>query len=203
MPATPTACRGASRLRPSPDSIARAGNADLLQPGCRRPAAPAVSPAPQAISAGGLRAASIPRPPFGVVNFGAAAVHRQRLRNIARLLGVTGSLNGVGLDDRYNQKSNNWALFTHNIFPHHRQFEADGRRSLHARAARNSTAISTDNNIALHGDRGIAFLSAPAAAVRDSASVPGGNVIGTRRPARPRTSSPGRSCSATSRPTDC
>ena len=26
------------------------------------------------------------------------------------------TFNGVGLDDRYEQTSNNWALFTHNIF---------------------------------------------------------------------------------------
>jgi len=55
-------------------------------------------------------------PPFGVVNFGAPPFGTgSGFANIARLLGVTGSLNGAGLDDRWNQKSNNWALFTHNI----------------------------------------------------------------------------------------
>jgi outer membrane receptor protein involved in Fe transport len=35
--------------------------------------------------------------------------------NLAAAFGFRGTLNGVGINDRWNQTSNNWALFTHNI----------------------------------------------------------------------------------------
>ena len=55
-------------------------------------------------------------PPFGVVNFGAPPFNNSGFSNVATLLGHPGlSLAGTGLDDLYNQSSNNWAVFTHNI----------------------------------------------------------------------------------------
>jgi iron complex outermembrane recepter protein len=55
-------------------------------------------------------------PPFGVVNFGAPPFTNSGFNNIATLLGHPGlSISGTGLDDLYNQSSNDWALFTHNI----------------------------------------------------------------------------------------
>ena len=119
--------------RPDPRQHPGAGNADLLQPDCRGwilPFAGAQAPALAAF-------AQLPinlGPPFGVVNFGAPPFTDSGFANIARLLGVTGSLNGAGLDDRWNQKSNNWALFTHNIISITDSFEADGWRSVYARA---------------------------------------------------------------------
>jgi outer membrane receptor protein involved in Fe transport len=55
-------------------------------------------------------------PPFGVVNFGAPPFNNSGFSNIATLLGHPGlSMNGTGLDDLYNQKADDWALFTHDI----------------------------------------------------------------------------------------
>ncbi|HEY7007031.1 MAG TPA: TonB-dependent receptor [Sphingomicrobium sp.] len=55
-------------------------------------------------------------PPFGPVNFGAPPFNNSGFSNIATLLGHPGlSMNGTGLDDLYNQTSNDWALFTHDI----------------------------------------------------------------------------------------
>ncbi|HEU4497707.1 MAG TPA: TonB-dependent receptor, partial [Sphingomicrobium sp.] len=57
-------------------------------------------------------------PPFGVVNFGAAPFNlNSGFANLGRLLtGQTLTLNGQAIDDSWRQSSNNWALFTHNIF---------------------------------------------------------------------------------------
>ena len=55
--------------------------------------------------------------PFGIVNFGAPPFTNSGFSNIATLLGFPGlSMNGTGLHDLYDQTSNDWALFTHNIF---------------------------------------------------------------------------------------
>jgi iron complex outermembrane recepter protein len=55
-------------------------------------------------------------PPFGVVNFGAPPFNNSGYSNIATLLGHPGlSLAGTGINDLYDQTSDNWALFTHNI----------------------------------------------------------------------------------------
>ena len=55
-------------------------------------------------------------PPFGVVNFGAPPFTNSGFSNVATLLGHPGlALANTGLDDLYDQSSNNWALFTHNI----------------------------------------------------------------------------------------
>ena len=53
------------------------------------------------------------------VNFSTAPFGTSGFTNLAIALGgpsfVGSTLNGVSLDDSYRQKSNNWALFTHNI----------------------------------------------------------------------------------------
>jgi outer membrane receptor protein involved in Fe transport len=55
-------------------------------------------------------------PPFGVVNFGNPPFTNSGFSNVATLLGHPGlTLAGTGLDDLYDQTSNNWAVFTHNI----------------------------------------------------------------------------------------
>ncbi len=55
-------------------------------------------------------------PPFGVVNFANPPFTNSGFSNVATLLGHPGlSLAGTGLNDLYNQSSNNWALFMHNI----------------------------------------------------------------------------------------
>jgi iron complex outermembrane recepter protein len=55
-------------------------------------------------------------PPFGVVDFGAPPFTNSGFSNIATLLGYPGlSISGTGQHDLYDQTSNNWALFTHNI----------------------------------------------------------------------------------------
>jgi outer membrane receptor protein involved in Fe transport len=54
------------------------------------------------------------------INFSTFPFGTSGFTNLAVALGGAGfvgsSLNNVGLNDRYNQKSDNWALFTHNIF---------------------------------------------------------------------------------------
>jgi outer membrane receptor protein involved in Fe transport len=56
-------------------------------------------------------------PPFGVINFGNPPFTNSGFANVATLLGHPGlTLAGTGLNDLYDQSSNNWALFTHNIF---------------------------------------------------------------------------------------
>jgi len=57
-------------------------------------------------------------PGIGPVNFGAQPPFTNSgYQNLATLFGHPGlTLAGTGLDDLYNQSSNNWALFTHNIF---------------------------------------------------------------------------------------
>ena len=60
--------------------------------------------------------------PAGIppVNFSAAPFGTSGFTNLAIALGGPGfigsTLNGASLDDSYRQTSNNWALFTHNIF---------------------------------------------------------------------------------------
>ena len=49
--------------------------------------------------------------------FAAPVFTNSGFSNLATAFGLPGqTLNGVALDDRWNQTSNNWALFTHNIF---------------------------------------------------------------------------------------
>ena len=59
-------------------------------------------------------------PGLPAVNFSAAPFGTSGFTNLAIALGgpsfVGSTLNGVALDDSYRQTSNNWALFTHNIF---------------------------------------------------------------------------------------
>ncbi len=54
------------------------------------------------------------------MNFSAVPFGTSGFTNLAIALGGPGfigsTLNGAGLDDSYRQSSNNWALFTHNIF---------------------------------------------------------------------------------------
>jgi outer membrane receptor protein involved in Fe transport len=56
------------------------------------------------------------------------------------------SLNGAALDDLYNQKSRNWALFTHNIFSITNRLKLTlGARYTHEKKSLN--AALTDNNV--------------------------------------------------------
>jgi outer membrane receptor protein involved in Fe transport len=56
-------------------------------------------------------------PGFGLVDFSKPPFNNSGYSNLATLLGHPGlSLAGTSQDDLYNQTSNNWALFTHNIF---------------------------------------------------------------------------------------
>ena len=81
------------------------------------------------------------------------------------------SFNGVGIDDTYDQTSNNCALFTHNIFDDHRRAQADRRRALHAREeeARRRPAPTITSLCACYRRRAAA-LAAPASAVRHPAA---------------------------------
>ena len=56
--------------------------------------------------------------------------------SVANALGIPGNnpFAGVGADDDFNQTSNNFALFTHNIFEVTEDIKPDHRRALHARA---------------------------------------------------------------------
>jgi outer membrane receptor protein involved in Fe transport len=55
--------------------------------------------------------------PLAGVNFTTAAYGPSGFVNLAQALGGgTQALNGSRIDDVYDQRSNNWALFTHNIF---------------------------------------------------------------------------------------
>src|SRR5207302_10780091 len=49
------------------------------------------------------------------INFSAAPFGSSGFTNVGLVLGVPGTLNGASLNDRWNQSSNTWALFTHNI----------------------------------------------------------------------------------------
>ncbi len=56
-------------------------------------------------------------PPTGVVNFGAAPFTNSGFTNISLAFGGgLRTFNGVGTDDRFEQKDTNWSIFTHNIF---------------------------------------------------------------------------------------
>ena len=95
------------------------------------------------------------------VNFGAPPFSNSGFSNIATLLGSPGlSLGGTGLNDLYNQTSNNWALFTHNIFSITDQLKLtvgarythetkNARRRPHRQYARSATSISASPFAAL------------------------------------------------------
>jgi outer membrane receptor protein involved in Fe transport len=54
---------------------------------------------------------------LGGPNFAAAPFTNSGYSNIATVSGFPGlSLNGISANDQWNQTSNNWAIFTHNIF---------------------------------------------------------------------------------------
>ena len=86
-------------------------------------------------------------PPFGIVNFGAPPFNNSGFSNIATLLGHPGlSMNGTGLDDLYNQKSDDWALFTHDIISITEQLKLTlGARYTHERKKLN--ADFSDNSL--------------------------------------------------------
>ena len=80
-----------------------------------------------------------PTPPYNLSGF----------HNLAFALSggaINGTLNGVGLDDSYRQSSNNWALFTHNIFDITDTLSLTvGARYTHEK--KKLSAELTDNNI--------------------------------------------------------
>ena len=54
---------------------------------------------------------------FGGPNFSAPPFGTSGFSNLGTALGLPGqTLNGITVNDEWNQRSNNWALFTHNIF---------------------------------------------------------------------------------------
>jgi iron complex outermembrane receptor protein len=130
------------------------GQAALLTPGSatcfNKPLASALLPLVGANAPALAAFAGVPidlGAPFGVVNFGAPPFNNSGFSNIATLLGHPGlSMNGTGLNDLYNQKSDDWALFTHNIVSITDQLKLTvGARYTHERKTLN--ADFSDNNL--------------------------------------------------------
>src|SRR4051812_4837732 len=84
--------------------------------------------------------------PLGGPNFAAAPFTNSGYSNIATVSGFPGlSLNGVAANDQWNQTSNNWALFTHNIFSITEQLKLTvGARYTHEKKTLNGDLA--DNN---------------------------------------------------------
>ena len=98
------------------------GQAGLLTPGSatcfNKTIASALLPAVGANAPALAAFAGVPIiiPGVGLVNFGAPPFGNNGFTNVATFLGHPGlSLANTGLNDLYNQTSNNWAVFTHNI----------------------------------------------------------------------------------------
>jgi iron complex outermembrane receptor protein len=118
----------------------------ILAPGasptCFNPAVagaifPFLDPANQTVLAAFARLGVFAGAPFGNSGFA----------NLATALGLPGqTLNGVGLNDLWKQKSTNWALFTHNIFSITSNIDLTvGARYTHE--TKKLDANLTDNNV--------------------------------------------------------
>ena len=84
------------------------------------------------------------------VNFGAAPFGNSGFTNLAVALAgpsfASATLNGAALNDAYRQNSNNWALFTHNIFSITDRLKLTlGARYTHER--KTLDAVLLDNNV--------------------------------------------------------
>ena len=129
--------------------VAGGAPASLLAPGasptCFNPIVagavlPALSPANQSVLAAFARLGAFAGAPFTNSGFS----------NLAIALGgapfVGATLNGAGIDDLYNQKSNNYAFFTHNIVSITDQLKLTlGARYTHEKKTLNASL--TDNNV--------------------------------------------------------
>jgi outer membrane receptor protein involved in Fe transport len=113
--------------------------------------------------------------PYGVVNFGAAPFGTSGYSNIATLLGHPGlSLANTGLDDLYNQGSNNWALFTHNIFSITDQLKLTaGLRFTHERKTLDAALADNMALCPIISASPFAALQQPACVL---AAIPGGSL---------------------------
>ena len=84
------------------------------------------------------------------INFGAAPFGNSGFTNVAIALGgpslAAATLNGAALNDAYRQNSNNWALFTHNIFSITDRLKLTlGARYTHEKKTLDATLL--DNNV--------------------------------------------------------
>jgi len=84
------------------------------------------------------------------INFGAAPFGNSGFTNVAIALGgpslAAATLNGAALNDAYRQDSNNWALFTHNIFSITDRLKLTlGARYTHEKKTLDATLL--DNNV--------------------------------------------------------
>ena len=107
------------------------------------------------------------------VNFSGAPFGSSGFTNLAIALGgpafVGSTLNGAGLNDSYRQSSNNWALFTHNIFNITTGLDLTiGARYTHER--KKLSAEFADNNLLCSVLSGTALQQLPCVIP----SVPGG-----------------------------
>ena len=120
------------------------GQAGLLTPGSATCFNTTIASAAASPRSGQTRRRSPHLPAFrsssracGLVNSALRRSANNGFTNVATFLGHPGlSLANTGLNDLYNQTSNNWALFTHNIILDHRSAEADGRRRATRTSAR-------------------------------------------------------------------
>ena len=121
------------------------GQAALVNPGsatCFNPAVagailPFLPPSQQTVLAAFARLGPFAGPPFGSSGFSNLAL---------ALAHLPGTLNGVGINDDWNQTSNNWAVFTHNIFSITDTLKLTaGLRYTHERKTLNASL--TDNNV--------------------------------------------------------
>ena len=157
------------------------GQAGLLTPGSatcfNKTIASALLPAVGANAPALAAFAGVPIiiPGVGLVNFGAPPFGNNGFTNVATFLGHPGlSLANTGLNDLYNQTSNNWAVFTHNIVSITDQLKLTvGARYTHER--KTLSADLTDNmglcNIISASP--FAALQQPACVL---ASIPGGSL---------------------------
>jgi outer membrane receptor protein involved in Fe transport len=113
-------------------------------------------------------------PPFGTIDFGSAPFTNSGFTNLSLAFGgPAATLNGAALDDLYNQKTNNFAVFTHNIVSITDQLKLTlGARYTHEK--KSLAASLTDDNVLC------TFYSAVLPSLQTlpcvSPSVPGGNL---------------------------
>jgi outer membrane receptor protein involved in Fe transport len=123
-----------------------------------------------------------------VPDFTAANFSNSGFSNLAEVFGLPNqTLNGQAIDDSWRQSSNNWALFTHNIFDITDQFSLTvGARYTHEKKTLRADLNDTNNLCTF-------FAASPLAALQAlpcvSPSIPGG--ISRSRTARAKASCPG------------
>jgi hypothetical protein len=84
---------------------------------------------------------------LGVPDFTAANFSNSGFSNLAEVFGLPNqTLNGQAIDDSWRQSSNNWALFTHNIFDITDQFSLTvGARYTHEKKTLRADLNDTNN----------------------------------------------------------